>query len=131
MDLVYGAQANEKYNIQVGLRLYVLGLPQYSMIESISKTLERYAAMEQKSKMLIVRSNNLKKNANLEQIQAKNDIQNIQRIISSLGEEMGGYRQSLAKRENVELLYTQSLDLNGNFTVLEEKLSSLEKILIP
>jgi len=124
IQLAKDEQWNEKFQIDITLAYYVKGLPTFKIEKFISSVQKRHAELLKISQSWIVYvSKNRSQLKSSDAIVAISSLNNINRYLKGIKEDLNSIKKALAKKENLWVLYKSAQEFDTIFQTITVKLS--------
>ncbi len=126
IDLVKKEQANESMDIELQLKFYVKGLPDYLIKKSIKDTLDTYDILSKKVDKKM-KELSLKQFETSEEILLVNSVKTLNFDLQKLAPQMKEMKLALAKNEWIDALYRKMTNYALKFQMIESTLEKIDK----
>jgi hypothetical protein len=126
IDLVKKEQANESMSIELQLKFYVKGLPDYLVKKSIKDTLDTYDVLSKKIDRKM-KELSLKQFETSEEILLVNSVKTLNFDLQKLVPQMKEMKLALAKNEWIDALYRKSTNYALRFEMIEKTIEKIDK----
>ncbi len=126
VDLVKKDQANESIDLELQLRFYVKGLPNYLVKKYVKDTADKYDG-------LVKRVDKKMKDVSMiqfetsDQIIMANSVKTLSYDLQTISDDIKKLKMGLAKNEDIAALYRKSTSYMSKFTSIENTLDKIDK----